>query len=226
MATKAAPDDEGLKRLGGGRWQTRDGRFSIEPQSGTWSVVDAEETDDLGLPLVRGPFRRLTEAKAAIAAARTSAAPTSPLAARLDQPRAAGRRAAALPAKAGDDDARHIGKPAEEPAPAGKRDRERAADKASKQRSASPVRSPKPAEPETPEEPSWFKELEPGDRGRARRMIERLTEQGVRDATSIVRRDLAGGVPAIAATAIERELAALPEDASVGAVVQLLADGK
>src|SRR3954451_14858073 len=114
-----AEGDESLKRLGGGRWQTRDGRFSIEPQSGTWSVVDAEETDDLGLPLVRGPFRSLTEAKAAIAAARTSAAPTSPLAARLDQPRAAGRRAAPLPAKAGDADARDIGTQAEEPAPAG-----------------------------------------------------------------------------------------------------------
>jgi hypothetical protein len=71
--------DEGLKRLGGGRWQSRDERFTIEPQSGTWAVVDAEQTDDLGLPLVRGPFKSLTAAKAAIGEARGAAAPTSSL---------------------------------------------------------------------------------------------------------------------------------------------------
>jgi hypothetical protein len=71
--------DEGLKRLGGGRWQTRDERFTIEPQSGTWAIVDAEQTDDLGLPLVRGPYKSLTAAKAAIGEARTAAPPTSSL---------------------------------------------------------------------------------------------------------------------------------------------------
>jgi hypothetical protein len=78
----AADKDEGLKRLGGGRWQTRDERFTIEPQSGTWAIVDAEQTDDLGLPLVRGPFKSLTAAKEAIAGARESAAPTSSIKAR------------------------------------------------------------------------------------------------------------------------------------------------
>jgi hypothetical protein len=77
MAT--ATDNEGLKRLGGGRWQTRDERFTIEPQSGTWAIVDAEQTDDLGLPLVRGPYKSLTAAKAAIGEARGAAAPTSSL---------------------------------------------------------------------------------------------------------------------------------------------------
>jgi hypothetical protein len=71
--------DEGLKRLGGGRWQTRDERFTIEPQSGTWAIVDAGQTDDLGLPLVRGPYKSLTAAKAAIGEARTAAPPTSSL---------------------------------------------------------------------------------------------------------------------------------------------------
>lgn len=78
--------DEGLKRLGGGRWQTRDERFTIEPQSGTWAVVDAEQTDDLGLPLVRGPFKSLTAAKAAIGEARGTDAPTSSLKARPAPP--------------------------------------------------------------------------------------------------------------------------------------------
>lgn len=73
MSPKAADDDSAsLKRLAGRGWQTRDGRFTIETASGTWSVVDEEQTDDLGLPLVRGPFRSLTEAKAAIDEARTS----------------------------------------------------------------------------------------------------------------------------------------------------------
>lgn len=82
MNAKAA-DDSSLKRLGGGRWQTRDERFTIEPQSGTWALVDAEQTDELGLPLVRGPFRSLTDAKAAIAEARTGGPAASPLEERL-----------------------------------------------------------------------------------------------------------------------------------------------
>ena len=87
MPPDKATEEERLRRLGGGRWQTRDERFTIEPQSGTWAVVDAEETDDLGLPRVRGPFRSLTDAKAAIATARTSDAPASPLAERLERRR-------------------------------------------------------------------------------------------------------------------------------------------
>src|SRR6185295_16616366 len=80
---QATDKDEALKRLGGGRWQTRDERFTIEPQSGTWVIVDGEQTDDLGLPLVRGPFRSLTDAKAAVETARGTAAPESPLADRI-----------------------------------------------------------------------------------------------------------------------------------------------
>src|SRR3954464_10916545 len=71
------------QRLGGGRWQTRDERFTIEPQSGTWVVVDAEQTDDLGLALVRGPFGSLGAAREAIASARDAESAASPLAARV-----------------------------------------------------------------------------------------------------------------------------------------------
>ncbi len=91
MAAKKTDDSESLRRLGGGRWQTRDDRFTIEPQSGTWVILDAEQTDELGLPLVRGPYRSLTDAKEAIASARTAAAPESPLA---DQVEKAARRTA------------------------------------------------------------------------------------------------------------------------------------
>ena len=88
MAKRTAADgDAPLKRLGGGRWQTRDERFTIEPESGTWTVVDAEQTDDLGLPLVRGPYRSLTDAKAGIEEARAEGAAASPLAERLERAR-------------------------------------------------------------------------------------------------------------------------------------------
>jgi len=80
MAGRSASDNSSLKRLGGGRWRTRDERFTIEPDSGTWVVVDAEQADDLGLPLVRGPFRSLGDAKDAMAAASTSPPVASPLA--------------------------------------------------------------------------------------------------------------------------------------------------
>ena len=61
---------DALKRIGGGRWETRDGRFQIEPQSGTWVIVDTTQTNEFGLPLVRGPFGSLGAAKDAIEEAR------------------------------------------------------------------------------------------------------------------------------------------------------------
>src|SRR5262245_10691476 len=73
-----------LKRLGGGRWESRDGRFTIEPQSGTWGVVDGERTDELGLPQVRGPFPSLTAARADIETARAEPEAKSPLASRIE----------------------------------------------------------------------------------------------------------------------------------------------
>jgi hypothetical protein len=87
-ARSAADDDASLKRLPGTGWQTRDGRFTITTASGTWSVTDEEQTDDLGLPLVRGPFRSLTDAKAAIEAARGSGPATSTLTKSAGRPKA------------------------------------------------------------------------------------------------------------------------------------------
>ncbi len=119
MATKKAEDDRSLKRLGGGRWQTRDERFTIEPQSGTWVLVDAEQTDDLGLPLVRGPYRSLTDAKAAVEAARGTEAPESPLADRVKQGQSrASATAAAKPADTKRTAKTARGRPAEPEPPA------------------------------------------------------------------------------------------------------------
>jgi hypothetical protein len=208
MATKKADDDRSLKRLGGGRWQTRDERFTIEPQSGTWVLVDAEQTDDLGLPLVRGPFRSLTDAKAAVETARGTAAPESPLA---EWVKDAGSRPARTVTEA------VKGKPS--PAKATR---------------AGPTRG-RPAEPGPPPEPRWITDLGPRDRGRARRLIEHLGEAGIRDAEGIVRQDLTGGVPTVARLAVANRLATvLPTgdektevvERAMGPLVEALGDGR
>jgi hypothetical protein len=80
-------DQETLKRLGGGRWGSKDGRFTVEPQSGTWVLVDNTQTNELGLPLVTGPFPSLTAAREAIAEARDSAPAKSPLADSIERSR-------------------------------------------------------------------------------------------------------------------------------------------
>src|SRR5262245_22211088 len=145
--------DESLKRLGGGRWQTRDERFTIEPQSGTWAVVDAEETDDLGLPLVRGPFRSLTDAKAAIAGARSSEAPASPLAGRIERggteappaPASSKRASGSAATKTSTGDGGPGAKPAAAPP---------------KSELAKPAGPGKRAADEPPAEPGWFRDLD------------------------------------------------------------------
>jgi hypothetical protein len=86
--TSGVADAETLRRLGAGRWETHDGRFRVEPQSGTWMVIDTEEADDLGLPLTRGPFRSLTAAREAIGAARHQGSSISPLAGILEAAKA------------------------------------------------------------------------------------------------------------------------------------------
>ena len=202
--------EESLKRLGGGRWQTRDERFTIEPQSGTWSVVDARETDDFGLPLVRGPFKSLTDAKAAIGAARTGAPKASPLAARLE----AGPKPDSGPSKA-EKPRGEAAKPA------------RKADRSARPEPAGPAAGPARIESDDgPREPAWFRDLDPTERGRARRLIDRLTADGLADAEGTVRRDLAGDVPALAAHAIATRLAGLDADAGPDVVAELLAEGR
>ena len=204
MAT--ADKDEGLKRLGGGRWQTRDERFTIEPQSGTWAVVDAEQTDDLGLPLVRGPFGSLRDAKEAIADARATDAPASPLQGRA-RPGSAKDRS--------DDEST----PAPEARPQGK--------PATTRPGKSEPRTAEPDKPEPePAEPRWLKDLAPDERRRATRLIDRLTAAKARDPEGVVRRDLVGDVPAVAAFAVERAILGLGTDAAPADVADLLADGR
>ncbi len=205
------PDDAPLKRLGGGRWQTRDERFTIEPQSGTWVIVDAEQSDDFGLPLVRGPFPSLTSAKEAIASARSSDPATSPLAGKIERrtrPAAHERATADAPT------------PKTKPTRTEREDSGKApARGATKRPKAAPTE-------EEPREPAWLTDLGATERGRARRLMARLDEDGIADAEGLVRRDVVGDVPALAAHAIARRLAELGEKAAPGTIAELLADGK
>ena len=82
------------------------------------------------------------------------------------------------------------------------------------------------ADGEEPREPGWLTDLTPGERGRARRLMSRLEEDGIPDAEGLVRRDVVGDVAAIAAAAIRRRLAGLGDDAPPDDVADLLADGR
>lgn len=200
------PANDSLKRLGGGRWETRDGRFSIEPQSGTWVVVDNEQTDDLGLPLVRGPFGSLTAAKAAIEGARDEGPVESPLAERL-------RDAPARTVRG------------KERGPAG-------ADRPSgRERTASGANADRKAQSPPPPEPKWLRDLDPADRRRARELVQRLNGVGIPDPEAVARAEIAQDRPALARIAIERALAEVAASAkgpaaAVQAAAKLLAVGR
>lgn len=217
----AADKDEALKRLGGGRWQTRDARFTIEPQSGTWVVVDGEQVDDLGLPLVRGPFGSLGAAKAAIAVAREAEPVTSPLPARAKRMRGAasatGRRKTASSSA--------VAKDAKPVRPDTSAEPGAAAKPGTKVKPATKAKPATSARAEATE-PSWISALEDEDRRRARRLLERLTAAGAPDAEGIVRRDVVGNVPAVATFAVARRIAALGPAAPAAAIAGALLDGR
>ena len=194
---------DALTRLGGGRWETKDGRFQIEPQSGTWVIVDTTQTNEFGLPLVRGPYPSLTSAREAVEAARQQGPVESPLADRI------GKAAAAQAAKPS------------------KTTKTKAKAKESK-----PEPEP-PAEPPPPPEPKWIRDLRPADRRKATELIARLEGLGVEaaDAGAVARAEVSQGLPAVARLAIERRIRAAiaPTDdaeAAVRAAIEAVAAGE
>lgn len=188
LMAKAEGDEGSLKRLGGGRWQTRDGRFTIEPQSGTWVIVDSEQTDDLGLARVRGPYGSLRAAKEAIAGVRDQPPEASPLAGRMTgapnrtktEPRAK-REVAGAP-------------------PTSRRGR----------------RKPEPEEPEPSPEPAWLARLDEDRRRDARRLIRDLEAADLPDPIGLARRELEGDEPAVAQALVLRRLASTVLDRQAG----------
>jgi hypothetical protein len=172
-----------LRRLGGGRWETKDGRFQIEPQSGTWVIVDTTQTNEFGLPLVRGPFPSLTASREAIEVARGEGAVTSPLADRIEQARA-------------------------EPAAGAKKkpDEGRSSRAKGGDANAAAADAPEPEVPPEPPEPRWFRDLKPAGRKRAAEMIARLRALDIDEAEAVARAEVVDGRPALARLALERRL--------------------
>ena len=197
------PKDEGsLKRLGGGRWQTRDERFTIEGDGGRWTVVDAERTDDLGLPLVRGPFASLTDAKAAIETARDEPERASPLADRIAAAKTAPKAKAGAPATGeGSAKGRSASADAAEPA-------ERA------ERGRSKVKVAADAAPAAPPPPAWLTKLAPEARTHAQRLLAAAVELGLDDAEALVKRDVLDDQPAVAKAILLRRLALIAREAT------------
>ena len=81
--SKPPADPAELRRQGAGLHATGDGRFIVEQSANGWMVTDAERSNELGLPLVRGPFATLVAAREALTAARSGPLPISNLADRI-----------------------------------------------------------------------------------------------------------------------------------------------
>jgi hypothetical protein len=189
--TPKAPKPPKPWRREEGAYRSVDDRFTIEGGgAGRWFLTDAEALDELGLARTLGPYDTLDDAKAAADGQREDGAKASPLAERLAAAKAKPKPAKAAPATAkrgsADDDA------AEDDEPAAR---------------TSSKRAPAPKPPPR----TWLDELEDDDpdaAARARRAISALEKLGVGDADSVVRRDVLGRQPAIAARLIGRSVAA------------------
>jgi hypothetical protein len=95
-----------------------------------------------------------------------------------------------------------------------------------RQERAEAKRAEPPKEPEEPQEPRWFRDLDQEERRRAGRLIERLTAAGADDPENLVRRDLVGEVPAVAAYAIARAIRELGDAAAPAEVAEMLSEGR
>jgi ketosteroid isomerase-like protein len=69
-----APDPDRLVRRSAGDLHTEDGRFEVSSTGGAgrWYLTDTERHDQLGLPLILGPYGTLDEVRVAITAQRAS----------------------------------------------------------------------------------------------------------------------------------------------------------
>jgi hypothetical protein len=199
-------DPDKLKREHAGRYVTPDGRFAVEGNStGSWYVVDAARQNELGLPLMQGPFATLDEARAQVRTIRSDAAaevpdagpteapepePTEPP--RPTKPARSTKKTESVPTPAANIEP--AAEPdATEPAPAS------AASKVARRR-------PEPApEPAPPPEPAWLQRLPPDRADEARRLLAILERLDIDD-PAIVRREIEANLPEVARTLLVRRL--------------------
>lgn len=76
---KPPPDPNKLAREAAGSYRSGDGRFLVrQDRGGKWYVTDSEQTNELGLELVIGPFDTIAEAKTAVGTQREQPAGAAP----------------------------------------------------------------------------------------------------------------------------------------------------
>jgi hypothetical protein len=68
----------GLRRERAGRYRSADDRFAIEQTGSVWYLTDDARRDELGQPLVLGPYASLAEARDAMAAEPSVLKPRTP----------------------------------------------------------------------------------------------------------------------------------------------------
>jgi hypothetical protein len=186
-----------------GVYRSADDRFTIEGGgAGRWFVTDAESLDELGLARTIGPYDTLDDARAAADGQRAQATESSPLAERLaaaktkaarerPAPEAPSRRRRSAGADGGDgaDGADEDG-----------------ADGGGDEGERTPARRPAAKPPAR----SWLEELDAEDANaaaRARRALAALERLGIDDADGVVRRDVLGRQPAVAARLLGHSVA-------------------
>ncbi len=65
-------DPNQLTRVEAGRYRSADERFEVSQSGDQWFVVDSAQSDELGQPLVRGPYPSLAAAREVLPEARRS----------------------------------------------------------------------------------------------------------------------------------------------------------
>lgn len=95
-ATPATTDPDALQRQRAGTYRTADERFEVRQADQGWFLVDAQQTDDFGQALVRGPFATLKAVREAIPEARSAKVVSLP---RRAAAKASGKNTVASPPK-------------------------------------------------------------------------------------------------------------------------------
>lgn len=68
----------GIRRERAGRYRSEDDRFVIEGSGNVWYLTDDARRDELGQPLILGPYATLAEARDAMAAEPSVLKPKKP----------------------------------------------------------------------------------------------------------------------------------------------------
>jgi hypothetical protein len=74
----ATDDPDRLVRQKAGGYRTADERFDVQGSASRWFLTDQQQTDELGQPLIHGPYANLDELKASLPDARRQPAKGGP----------------------------------------------------------------------------------------------------------------------------------------------------